>query len=182
MFRRSATAAAIAVMMCLAAGAGAGAADDHGCANAGAAPDAATVARAADAVLCLINGERTARGLSLLRPSRALTRAAQAHSLDMVARRFFAHRAPGGAGVRARVRRAGYARRSRSWSVGETIAGGSGPLATPAELVASLLSSSGHRGVLLDATFRDVGVGLALGAPVGDGDGATLTVDVGRRR
>ncbi|MGH2897697.1 MAG: CAP domain-containing protein, partial [Solirubrobacteraceae bacterium] len=67
-------------------------------------------------------------------------------------------------------------------SVGETIAWGTDALATPAELVRSFIDSSGHRAILLDGRYRDIGIGLALGAPTDmPGDGATLTLDFGRR-
>jgi len=48
------------------------------------------------ALLCLVNRERAAAGAPALATSRRLRRAAQAHSDDMVARRYFLHTAPGG--------------------------------------------------------------------------------------
>jgi uncharacterized protein YkwD len=46
--------------------------------------------------------------------------------------------------------------------------------------VHSWLTSPGHRAILLDGRYKDVGVGVALGAP-GHGDGATFTGDFGAR-
>jgi uncharacterized protein YkwD len=64
--------------------------------------------------------------------------------------------------------------------MGETIAWGSGARATPALIVHSWLASPGHRAILLDGRYKDLGVGIALGAP-GRGDGATFTGDFGSR-
>ena len=52
--------------------------------------------------------------------------------------------------------------------------------ATPASIVRSWLRSPGHRAILLDGRYDDVGIGIALGAPVG-GSGATFTGDFGER-
>jgi uncharacterized protein YkwD len=46
--------------------------------------------------------------------------------------------------------------------------------------VRSWLRSPGHRAILLDGRYDDVGIGIALGAPVGGG-GATFTGDFGQR-
>jgi uncharacterized protein YkwD len=43
------------------------------------------------------------------------------------------------------------------------------------------MSSAAHRSMLLDGSFREIGVGLALGAPVANMGGATLTLTFGRR-
>ena len=43
--------------------------------------------------------------------------------------------------------------------------GGSGGRATPASIVRSWLTSPGHRAILLDGRYKDLGVGIALGAP-----------------
>lgn len=144
--------------------------------------DTSTLKQASDSVLCLVNSERAGRGLAPLRPSRQLDRSAGAHSRDMVARQYFSHLSPAGTNARQRALRAGYVRKRRVAKVGETIAWGTEGLGTPAELVRSFMSSAGHRRALLDRRYRDIGVGLALGAPIsGLGDGATLTLTLGRR-
>jgi uncharacterized protein YkwD len=175
---------AIAVLMGCALGAGNAVAADDGCARAAAVPDDATRSQAVDSVLCLVNGERATHGLAPVHASAQLTRSAQAHSQDMVARDYFSHVTPGGKSVRRRVVSAGYpVSRRQPIKVGETIAWGTNRLGTPAQLVRSFMSSPGHRQILLDRSFRDVGVGLVLGAPVAGmpGAGATLTLDFGRR-
>jgi uncharacterized protein YkwD len=177
-------AGAIAVLNCCALGAGSAGADDGGCAGAGDVADDATVEQAVDAVLCLVNDERAQHGLGPVLASSALTRSAQAHSRDMVARGYFSHVTPGGENPRQRVVHCGYARKRGARRVGETIAWGSGERGTPAELVRLFMESAPHRRIVLDRRFRDVGIGLVPTAPVATvaGVGATLTIDFGRRR
>ncbi|HEV7808303.1 MAG TPA: CAP domain-containing protein [Solirubrobacteraceae bacterium] len=138
---------------------------------------------AAAAVLCLVNGERAARRLAPVMPSLLLTQAATAHSVDMVRRRYFSHVTPSGLDQRGRVARTGYLRGCRRPALGETIAWGSGDYGSPIELVKNLMASPPHRSIILDGRYREVGVGLALGAPMaGVGDfGTTLSLNFGRR-
>ena len=46
------------------------------------------------------------------------------------------------------------------------------------------MSSPGHKANILRRQFREIGIGIALGAPVDAGglDGATYTADFGVRR
>ena len=55
---------------------------------------------------------------------------------------------------------------SRSWSVGENLAWGTGVLATPRATVRAWMHSPDHRANLLDRRFADVGIGVAAGAPI----------------
>jgi uncharacterized protein YkwD len=122
------------------------------------------------------------RGRSPLRESSLLDAAAGRHSLDMVAGKFFSHAGSDGSSLRQRVARTGYLRGASSALVGETLAWGSGTYATPAQIVSAFLESPQHRRTMLDRRFRDVGVGLALGAPEpGISGAATATLDFGRR-
>ena len=107
------------------------------CASAQSAPvDEASARQAATAVLCLVNRERAQRGRRSLRASSPLGAAATRHSLDMVARKFFSHVGSDGSSLRQRVARTGYTRGAASALVGETLAWGSGPYTTPAQIVA----------------------------------------------
>ena len=153
------------------------------CAAAHSSPAEVSAAQLENTVLCLVNRERTARGLSSLRSNRRLERAARGHSRDMVERRFFSHDAPGGASLLDRVRRRGYNSRG-GMTVGENIAWGSGSYATPAGIVDSWMKSPGHRANILHRSFREIGVGVALGAPrpVTGAPAATYTTDFGARR
>lgn len=135
------------------------------------------------AVLCLHNRERSARGLPLLRENSKLRRAAEGHSGDMVTSRYFAHESLSGADMADRILRTGYAR-GRAWSLGENIAWGTGSLGTAAEIQRAWMESPGHRANILRRQFREIGIGIAVGAPVDAGglEGATYTADFGVRR
>ncbi|MBA3746166.1 MAG: CAP domain-containing protein [Solirubrobacterales bacterium] len=155
-----------------------------GCAGANVvAVDNPTRAQATRTVLCLVNRQRARQGRKPLRASAQLADAATGHSDEMVARRYFSHSSPEGGGVRSRARLAGYIRKGRFAFVDETIAWGSGRLATPAKLVTTFMRSAAHRRALLDKRLRDLGVGLTLGAPEAGAKGpaTTLTLDFGRR-
>jgi uncharacterized protein YkwD len=155
-----------------------------GCAGARAIPiDAASLERASAALACLVNRERTSRGIAGLRPSGLLAAAARNHSDDMAANDFFSHTGSDGSSVARRIVATGYpGGRAGARFLGETLAWGAGPYATPAQLVASLRRSPQHRRTMLDRHFRDVGVGLVLGSPLdGMQGGTTATLDFGRR-
>ena len=137
----------------------------------------------ARATLCLINVERKQRGLATLRANAKLTRAAHRHSLDMVLRRYFAHQSLSGRTLIDRLRIVGYLGGGcSSWAAGETIAWGSGGGKSPASRVAAWMRSRTHRPIVLGASFREVGIGVAPGTPTGSRAGATYTADFGRRR
>ncbi len=144
-------------------------------------PTAATLSTARSATLCLLNAQRAAHGLRPLRPERRLQAAATAYSRLMVRHRFFDHTTPAGTPLERRVARSGY----RRWStVAENIGWGAGSLSTPATVVAAWMRSPGHRANILSPRLRQVGVGIALGAPVPVGRGlrsATYTTDFGAR-
>jgi uncharacterized protein YkwD len=145
------------------------------------APSAATTDTATDAVICLINAERTSRGLRALRRDGDLGQAARGHASDMVRRTYFSHVTPGGADLGDRIRSAGYGH-GNGWKAGEALGWGTGSRATPAALMDEWLASPPHRHILLDASYRELGVGVTPGAPrntSGSLPGATYAVDVG---
>lgn len=151
------------------------------CANVTAVPQAKTLPRAYNAVLCLINRERARRKLRPLRRSAQLNRAARKHSADMVSRQYFSHQSLNGRTPHGRVLRTGYFRGSRG-TVQEALACGWAQLSTPKALVALIMRSRSHRSILLSRRLRDIGIGLVLGGPQpGPGRGATLTLKVARR-
>jgi uncharacterized protein YkwD len=184
MARRLTVATALAVLltgMVGGASPASGAKKKRACAAASAIPRATTLPRAYDAVLCLVNQERARRRMKALRHSAELTQAALDHSTDMVSRQYFDHTSLDGATVRQRVLRTGYFR-GGGGTVEEVLAVGWAQLSTPRSLVTLLMRSPAHKTILLNRRLRDVGVGLVLGAPQpGNGGGATLTLDVGRR-
>ena len=84
----------------------------------------------------------------------ALDRAAQAHSRDMAALRYFSHQGRDGSAVGERASRAGYA-----WQrIGENIASG---MRTPDEAVAGWVDSPGHCANLMQPGFTELGSGVA---------------------
>jgi uncharacterized protein YkwD len=151
------------------------------CTGSRARPTHATLSRARHATLCLINRARAQHGLGKLRRAALLDRAAAAHSRDMVRRDFFSHNSPGGSTPSQRIDHTGYLNGAHSWAIGETIAWGTGRLATPASIVRGWLHSPEHRAILLDGRFHDLGIGVAVGAPSEGGRGATFTGDFGAR-
>jgi uncharacterized protein YkwD len=138
---------------------------------------------AARALTCLVNRARAEKGLRRLRRSTPLVSAATTHSIDMVAAGYFSHVGSDGSAVRQRATAAGYMRRNQASVVGETLSWGAGTAAAPSELFAALMRSEPHRRTLLDARFRDIGVGLVTGAPGASIDlpAATVTLVLGRR-
>jgi uncharacterized protein YkwD len=167
----------VALLAILAGGEGTAAAADQSVCATGAADRAA--------VVCEINAARVEAGRAPLRSRRSLADAAGGHSADMVERRYFAHESPDGAGPADRAGDAGYMRHADSWRVGEVLLWSRGAPLTAARAVEMWLESPSHRRILLSPRYRDVGAGLAPGAPVGDpapASATTVTVDFGRRR
>jgi uncharacterized protein YkwD len=154
------------------------------CIGADAVPGQAAGDDLRDATLCLMNAERTARGLGRLQAEPLLGRVATSYARQMVRGRFFDHTSPGGSTMLARIRATSYLRNVVSWSVGENLAWGSGSLATPRATVRAWMQSAEHRANLLDRHFADVGIGVAAGAPIAldPGElGGTYVTDFGRR-
>ena len=179
--RRAATAAAVAAALALLAPAAAPA--DDGCPGADAVDPAQDPDALAGPTLCLLNAQRAAAGLDAVSLRPALTGAAVGFSVQMVGRSFFAHRAPGGPDLVARLRQAGYlGPRTATWIVGENLAWARGSAATPRNIVAQWMASPGHRRNILEPAFRDIGVGVVGGSPGEPGEGVTVTTDFGARR
>ena len=152
-----------------------------GCQNASLQPTAGNLAQLEAPIRCLLNAERRARGLGSLRSDDRLRNAALGHSRDMVVKRYFAHRSQSGSSPAARIRAAGWIPRQGRWIVGENIAWGSGSLAAPSKIVRAWMASPGHRANILRRSFREFGVGVALGVPSGSGSGATFNTAFGGR-
>ena len=174
-----------ALVACIALALPAAASAAAPCAQTGVIPSAANLASTKQATLCLLNAERTDRGLPRLTSNAQLGKAAQGFSANMVRQQFFDHTSPAGVSLTTRVRRGTtYLRGNlRSWSLGENIGWGSGELATPTQIVRGWMNSSGHRRNILDRRFRHIGIGVVSGAPddVGGQPAATYTTDFGSR-
>ncbi len=105
-------------------------------------------------VVWLINRERARHGAPRVRRVRALSRAADRHSRDMLRGNFFAHSSRDGTPAVTRVLRYRRARRT-----GETLAYLHGAPGDQARRVVGMwLASPGHRAVLLDRAFRRIGI------------------------
>jgi uncharacterized protein YkwD len=148
------------------------------CASTSANPSPANLGAMSAAILCLLNSERASKGLPAVHANAKLRRAAKAWANRMVSGRFFAHEA-GHSTVLSRIKKTGYVR--GSWSLGENIAWGSGALATPQAIVNGWMHSPGHRANILHGAFKDIGIGIKLGAPgQGLSGGATYVTDFGK--
>lgn len=150
------------------------------------APSAQNLAVVRDATLCLVNKQRTRRGLGRLKPVTPLQSVATAYARRMVRERFFDHTAPDGSTFFQRIKRTSYLDGGiRSWSVGENIAWGTGDSATADEIVQAWMASPGHRRNILNGKFTELGLGVALGVPqhgAGADDAATYVNEFGERR
>lgn len=142
-----------------------------------------SIAVAKRATLCLLNGERRARGLSRLRSNAKLAVAGTRHARDMVQNDYFSHDAPSGRDFAERILKTHYAPANAVWSLGENLAWGGGSLGTPRAIVRAWMASPGHRANVLSGTFRQIGIGIVVGAPLPGADyGATYATEFGRIR
>jgi uncharacterized protein YkwD len=151
-----------------------------GCANEDLEPAAGSTTALKNAVLCLLNEERAAKGEKPLKEDKKLLKAAKRHSLDMVKRRYFEHTSPDGESMKDRAVAADYVPKDRPWRVAENIAWGAGSYGSPRKIVAMWMKSAPHRRNILDGSLKHAGVGVGDGAPDG-GEGATFTLVLGRR-
>ena len=168
--------AAIAVLLVSAPSASAAGA----CSAANASASQASKRALVRATLCVLNHARARHNLRPLRLNRKLSRAARRHSRAMARHRFFSHTSLGGASFIHRIRSTGYLSGAHSWYVGENIAYGSRSRSSPRSIGTAWMNSAPHRANILNSSFRQIGIGLAYGTPVGGG-GATYTTDFGRR-
>src|SRR3954466_6078192 len=99
-------------------------------------------------VLAQLNGERSAHGLSPLRPSPRLAAAARAHSSEMVAAGYFSHDSQDGSASWKRIRRY-----SGAGAVGENLLWVE-PTVGARRAVAMWMASPEHRANILDADWR----------------------------
>jgi uncharacterized protein YkwD len=115
------------------------------------------VGTAEAAILERINEARRAHGLRELRLSTPLARAASAHGRSMVGSGYFSHTSGDGTSMGSRIERFYRSSGYRRWSVGETLAWRS-PGGSAAAIVTMWLNSPGHRQILLNGSFREVGI------------------------
>lgn len=118
-------------------------------------------------MLELMNAERAKVGAQPLAFDLDLNEAAELHSEWMIAADVFSHTGAGGSTPTGRDQAAGY-KLTGSWATGENIAWAS--LRNPAGLQdevqllhANLMNSPGHKANILNANYREVGVGFETG-------------------
>jgi len=126
-------------------------------------------------MLCLVNHARSARGLSPLTASKALTKAADHKSRDIIRCNEFSHEACGRE-FTFWMTHFGY----RGCSAGENIAWGSGGLGTPASIFKAWMHSQGHRENIL-GPYEDTGIGLQSGKLEGYAGAHVWTQEFGSR-
>jgi uncharacterized protein YkwD len=147
------------------------------CANENTNPNDMSLAESKSSTICLLNDIRRSKGLRPFKLNSKLSRASQRHTNAMTAHKFFAH-----GNFVGRIRAARYLRGARGWTVGENIAWGSWDYATPASIVRGWMHSPPHRANILNGKFREIGIGVSRGAPVGGQDrAATYGTDFGAR-
>ena len=152
------------------------------CDNVGARAGEVSESALASSTVCLLNVERTSRGLRALRVNGRLSAAAEQHTNDMVRRRYFSHTSRSGSDSGDRIRSQGYLSGARSWMIGENLAWGSGERSTPRSIVKAWMASPGHRHNILTSRFREIGIGVAASSPVSTANrGATYTTTFGSR-
>ncbi len=175
---------AVAIAACITALAGPAQASAE-CANADTLPTAENLPEIRAAVICLHNEARAKADVAALSGDGRLAESAQRHSDDMVAQGFFGHDDPSGIDPFDRMRRTGYIGPRVVWNAGETIAWAGGSYATPRAVMKAWMDATSQRLTILAPDFRDIGVGVTLGAPVERAPGAsqavTYTVDYGWR-
>ena len=118
-------------------------------------------------LLELINSERAKAGVQPLAFDNDLSESAEGHSKWMLAADVFSHTGSGGSSATQRMKAAGYLLQG-SWATGENIAWATTRAPTGYQdevklLHTNLMNSAGHRANLLNANYREVGLGFEVG-------------------
>jgi uncharacterized protein YkwD len=136
------------------------------CQNTQLIPEAANLALARAAVLCLVNTARAQNGLEPLGTDPSLERAAESHGKEMLSLDYFDHVSPSGLTPVQRVRTTGYIPNSEvGYVVGENLAWGTLTLATPQAIVSAWIASPEHLANILESKYRDTGIDVEPEVP-----------------
>lgn len=153
-----------------------------GCKRADSGIDEATAKQLAKAVRCLINDDRTDRGLPRLDLNDDLQKAAGRHNRKMLRDNCWKHKCPGEPDLETRIKRTGYLDGAERWRYAEVF----GCHATPALMVDYWLDTQFPRSQLRKQVYRDFGVAAARDqvpkSECDDGNEATYTVVLGYRK
>jgi len=136
----------------------------------------AGITRADRALIRRVNDVRGDHGLSPLRASSALNRAADSHSRDMLRHDFFDHTSSDGTPFDSRIRRYADAR-----MVGENLAAIGRRHGGGRAVMRMWMQSPVHRAVLLSPDYRRIGIGRRWGT-LGTSHQAVVTADFASRR
>ena len=157
----------------------------HGsCSGSSLRPSQANMPRVVAATVCLIEREREAYHLGLLRSNGSLRRIAASQAKDMVVGDYFGDNSLAGGTPWQRITASPYASGARRLSAAQNIGRGTASLATPAAMVSGWMLSPPHRQIMLTGGYRDIGVGVVPAAPsrLTKGlRGATYTVEFATR-
>jgi uncharacterized protein YkwD len=154
------------------------------CRGSDAAPAKLGKHQASNAVLCLINKERRHHGMTKLELQPEQMKAAQKHTKRMIRERCFSHQCPGEADLAGRLEETHYLPCSCTWGIGENLAYGARELGSPRGIVDAWMHSPEHKMIMLNGSYRHIGIGIVWGTPNGgrDRSSATYTTDFGFRR
>ncbi len=117
-------------------------------------PDTQSLASHEQQVFELVNKERAARGLPLLKLNTELSRVARFKSQDMIDKKYFSHTSPTYGSPFDMMQKFGL----RFSAAGENIAYGQ---KTASEVMNSWMNSSGHRANILSQAYTQIGIGVA---------------------
>lgn len=139
---------------------------------------------AREAVFCLLNRERSARGIRRLERDKKLQRASQRHTNYMQSHGCFSHQCQGEPSLTQRLQNVGWLTGGLSrWAYGENIVVGAGDSGTPRSIVNAWMQSAGHRDNILNRTFDEAGVGYSKGTISSrNAVGSVVTADFGFKR
>ena len=134
-------------------------------------------------VLELHNRARKKHGLKALCVHPILTRAARAHTREMLEKDYTSHNSFNGESAKERLKRYGYTSAGYSYYIyGENIALGCGSYGAPDNIFKWWMHSSAHRSNILKKKFREVGIGVSTGTYGTCTQARVYTVDFGVRR
>jgi uncharacterized protein YkwD len=136
------------------------------CQNTQLMPEAANLELIRSAVLCLINRARAQNGETPLVRNSRLEQAAESHGSEMISDDYFEHVSPSGETPVDRVRGTGYIPGpDAGYVIGENLAWGTLSLATPQAVVEAWIASPKHLANILEAEYRETGVGVVPSVP-----------------
>jgi len=135
-------------------------------------------------VLCLVNRERAENGEPPLLLNGQLEKAAEGHNSEMLADDYFAHISPAGETPveRLKISTTYIPGPKFGYVIGENLAWGTLYLSTPQAIVEAWIASPGHLANILEARYRETGIGVVPSVPSalsGGEPGATYAQEFG---